>query len=307
MLIPALRLAEPGGASYASAVNAFVDFLHTECGSAAHTITAYTSDLARFAVTLSIHDIDGFPIARLNQELLETWVSREAAEGLAPATRRRHVATVRLFLRFAHQERMLPDDLGDRLIVPKEIESLPRVLQPDEIARILDFEGDTAIDWRDRALLHLLIATGGRISEIIRLRWSDIDVAAAEANTVGKGDRDRVLLLAPVTLDVLKTLRALSPPKSQVVLAGRGGRPITRQTGWRIVAQRAKWAGVRGTVSPHAFRHTLATRLLESGAGIRTVQEILGHARVTTTQRYVHVSPERLRRLHQQYHPRAGA
>ena len=253
-----------------------------------------------------------------------------AADGAIPASRpsslRRRAAALKGFYRFAYGEGLIPIDVAAHLDLPKPSRLLPETLTPDETVRLLEAAGgddpeapdapNAAHALRDRALLELLYAAGLRISEAIGLDREDLSVDGAFVRVIGKGDKERLVPVGDVALDwlgrwvagpraVLLARHHVAPIRGGPLFLGdRGGR-LARQQAWAAVKRAAGAAGLTDRVSPHTLRHSFATHLLEGGADLRIVQELLGHASISTTQLYTHLTGERIRDIYSRAHPRA--
>jgi integrase/recombinase XerD len=297
------------------AVEAYLTFLSAERGLAPATIRAYRGDLADFADARGSAGTwaDG-PEAALRYLAARTRRGRRLDPGLAPTSLRRRAAAIKGFYRFAFGEGLIPIDVAAHLDLPRMPRLLPETLTQAEVARLLDAPPADAL--LDRALLELLYAAGLRISEALNLDLEDLSLDGAFVRVIGKGDRERLVPVGEVALDALRAW--LDGPRTALlaahhveairggpVLLGRSGRRLARQQAWAIVKRAAAAAGLSGRVSPHTLRHSFATHLLEGGADLRIVQELLGHASISTTQLYTHVTGERIREVYARAHPRA--
>lgn len=233
-------------------------------------------------------------------------------EGLSARSVARHVSTVRSFFRYLAREGVLAASPVSEARGPKAGRPLPKYLTPSEVERLLSApDRDNPEGMRDRAMLELLYASGLRASEVVTLRMENVDSKAGFLRVVGKGGRERVVPVAGPALETLteyvKHWRPLFLKKrgtSNVLFLSRRGRPITRQTLWNRIRHWGREAGIRDRISPHTLRHSFAGHLLAGGADLRAVQAMLGHADISTTQIYTHVTPERLREIHRKHHPR---
>jgi integrase/recombinase XerD len=272
----------------------FDDYLSAECGLAPNSRSAYRRDLARFA--RHAEGRGGF--RRVRPDDVAAFLRAEEERGLAPASRQRALAAIRMLFRFLSAERRAKDVAADAE-APRSGKHLPVTLSAASLAKILD--GD--LSPRDGALLEALYATGARVSEAVNLKETDLDLERGVVRVFGKGSKERLVPLGERAADRLRAW--LAARKGPWVFPGRGGaRPLRRETAWRIVERAARLAGIRG-VHPHTLRHSFATHLLEGGAHLRAVQEMLGHASVATTQIYTHVDSARLLKTHRAFHPRA--
>ena len=251
--------------------------------------------------------------ARVTRAAVTLYLVALRRRGRAPATVKRRAAAVRSFYKYLLRENVLSEDPTLDLAPPRLPVRLPRVLSVKEIEQLLAAPNlSTARGLRDRAMLELLYGSGLRVSEVIALNLGDVDLSVELVRCVGKGSKERVV---PVGSHAVRALRAYQQ-EARPVLAGRrtpsalflnrrGGR-LTRQGCWKILRGYARQAGISRALTPHVLRHSFATHLLERGADLRAVQEMLGHASIATTQVYTHVARDRLRTVYAQAHPRAG-
>jgi integrase/recombinase XerD len=297
------------------AVDAYLTFLAVERGLSPATIRAYRGDLADFADARgSASDWAAGPDAALRYLAARTRRGRRLDPGLAPTSLRRRAAAIKGFYRFAFGEGLIPIDIAAHLDLPRMPRLLPETLTQAEVVRLLDAPLPDAL--LDRALLELLYAAGLRISEALNLDLEDLSLEGAFVRVIGKGDRERLVPVGEVALDALRAwldgpraalldVHHVQPVRGGPVLLGRSGRRLARQQAWAIVKRAAAGAGLSARVSPHTLRHSFATHLLEGGADLRIVQELLGHASISTTQLYTHVTGERIREVYARAHPRA--
>jgi integrase/recombinase XerD len=297
------------------AVDAYLTYLTVERGLAAATIRAYRADLADYSDARgTASDWASGPEPALRYLAARTRRGRRADPGLAPTSLRRRAAALKGFYRFAFGEGLIGVDVAAHLDLPRMPRLLPETLTAAETERLLGAPSPGAL--LDRALLELLYASGLRVSEALRLDLEDISLDGAFVRVIGKGDRER---LVPVGEIALAAIRAwLDGPREAIVAEHhvqpiRGGplfvsptgKRLARQQAWAIVKRAAAAAGLAARVSPHTLRHSFATHLLEGGADLRIVQELLGHASISTTQLYTHVTGERIREVYARAHPRA--
>ncbi len=290
-------------------VTRFLEHLVAVRGLASRTVEAYGRDLAALAAFL---DQGGQTrLADANEEQLTAWLRAQKAAGLSPATRARRLAAVRAFLRYLREEEVREDDPGLRLVTPRRRRPLPRVLSEEEVTRLLASpDVDTPRGLRDRAMLELLYATGLRVSELCELRTSQLELRRGVVRAIGKGNRERLVPFGEAALAALRGYldggRLRLHPRGDTLFPGRGGRPMTRQNFWIQIRRYGVSAGIDADrLSPHVIRHSFATHLVEHGADLRTVQLLLGHRDISTTEIYTHVARERLRQLYDAHHPRA--
>ena len=300
--------AESTGNALRQAVQAFLLQLRTEAAASPHTLAAYRSDLLRFAAHC---ERARCPLARVGTATLLQFLGEERAAGAAPATQARRAAALRAFFRFALAEHIVARDPCDELPSPRARRRLPRALGAAQVDALLSAPDAAApLGRRDRALLELLYATGARVSEVAGLRLDGVDDALAVVRCEGKRNKTRLVPLGRRARQALRDYLAHERPA--LAAAGKGeplvflsvrGRRLTRDAIFRILRRQCARAGLP-PASPHALRHSFATHLLENGADLRAVQELLGHADIGTTEIYTHVDRRRLRGAHAQFHPR---
>ncbi|MEP6468276.1 MAG: site-specific tyrosine recombinase XerD [Chloroflexota bacterium] len=287
------------------AVDAFLLELRVERGLSPLTVAAYRRDLAQFA-----HDAGN--AWRNDPEPVRAFVNRLRREGRRPTTQARKVAAIRSFYGFALREGIAERDVAALLDSPRPGSYLPDVLDPDDVARILDAPAtDDPVGIRDAAILELLYACGLRVSELTGLDTDRVDLAGLQVRVIGKGNRERRVPMGEPARERLhrymtgpRATWTTRRPTPAVFVSQRGAR-LARESVWRLVRRWAEQAGVKVHVSPHTFRHSFATHLLEGGADLRVVQTLLGHASISTTQLYTHLTGERLREVYTRAHPRA--
>ena len=291
-------------------VEPFQDFLSFESGNSVHTIDAYTRDvrrLAAFAASKGVADPEA-----VTEKLLRDLIYHLKDLGLAPTSIRRQISTLRTYFRFLEAEGHVTADPSDRLELPKTWRTLPDVLSDNEVEALLAAPNlDEPLAWRDRALLEVLYGTGVRVSELVGLGVKDVWYDDALIRVIGKGSKERLVPIGRRALGAAALYaREVRPTvdrgkgKERLFLNARGS-PLTRVGAWGVVKQCAERASIKKRVTPHTLRHTFATHLLEGGADLRAVQEMLGHADLSTTQIYTHVDRDYLRKVHKTYHPRA--
>jgi integrase/recombinase XerC len=300
--------------SFAASVRRFLDHLRDERRMSPCTVRAYESDLNQFGRFLSGDDEGNPPPGpdKIDTLAVRGFVARLSREGLGKASISRKLSAVRSFLRQSVREGRIEINPAESVPGPRVPRGLPRDLTVDEIFNLLDhIEGDDVAAARDRALLELLYAAGLRVSELVGLGLGDLDQAAGIVRVVGKGGKERLVPFGKKASRALSAwlersgpLRGNSDHADAVFLNLRGGR-LTDRSVRRILTRRLREAAVRCQVSPHALRHSFATHLLGAGADLRAIQELLGHASLSTTQRYTHVNTDALMRVYDKAHPRA--
>lgn len=288
----------------------FTDFLILERGLRPRTLAAYRSDLGRF-----LDHMRGLGVSSLDEvtpDTLHAHMLHLHNSGLATTTVRRAQSALRAYFGFLTAEGVVSEDPTGRMESPASARKLPRVLSRADAARLVEaVDPDLTVHWRDRAVLELLYATGMRVSELTRLSVGDLDLPDESCLVFGKGGKERLIPVGRPALAALERyLRAVRPglakgrEREALFLNQRGGR-LGRASVWTIVSRAAERAGLEQGASPHTLRHSCATHLLEGGADLMEVKELLGHADVSTTQLYTHLDTSHLRRTHQRYHPRA--
>lgn len=296
-------------ATLASDVLAFRQYIQAERGLAANTVAAYSRDLERFqewaAQGLGDH-------LKPTVRQLTSYLGFLKEEELAPPSVARHLVALKMFYRFLRLEERVEQNTVELLSSPSLWKRIPQVLSPESVDRMLRApREEDRFYLRDRALLETLYATGSRASEVIHLKLADLYLDSGFCKCFGKGSKQRVVPLGQPAILALKaylqTQRPLLVPAGADVLevfVSRAGRPLTREMLWVLVKKYARRAGLNPKVSPHTLRHSFATHLLSGGADLRTVQELLGHANIRTTQHYTHVDRNRLKEIHKRFHPR---
>jgi integrase/recombinase XerD len=296
-------------------MEAYADYLRVERGLAAATIRAYDSDLRLFG-----RDAPGMGGWATSPEPARGYLASMTRPPrlLRPTSLRRKAAAIRAFYRFCYAEELIDADIASLIDLPRQVQRLPDTLDVEEVAGLLDATaGRDLVGRRDRALLELLYASGLRVSEALGLDREHLSLSGGFVRVVGKGDRERLVPVGDVALaairEYLDERDRLPTPLSRTVrergreplfLSSRGRR-LERMGAWRVMRTAALRAGLDGRVTPHTLRHSFATHLLEGGADLRVVQELLGHASITTTQLYTHVTGERIRQVYLRAHPRA--
>jgi integrase/recombinase XerD len=287
----------------------FTDFIALEQGLSPRTLEAYQRDLARFAEYADTKSVAG-PID-ITARLLREYVYHLKDLGLSPASIRRNVSAVRTYFRFLTGDGIVVRDPSERLETPKRWRSLPDVLSVDEVQRLLAAPTlDDALVFRDRALLELAYGAGLRVSEWISLGLRDVLLEEGLVRVFGKGSKERLVPIGRTAIGAVAIyLRELRPKLEKgegkgILFLNARGRPLTRMGAWKILRGYVERAALGKHVSPHTLRHSFATHLLEGGADLRAVQEMLGHVDIATTQIYTHVDREYLRQVHRSYHPR---
>ena len=290
-------------------IDRFRDFLVLEQGASPRTDDAYQRDLQRFTTYATVKGV-GSP-TELTSTLLRGYVYHLKDLGLAPSSIRRNVSAIRSYFRFLLAEGHLLKDPSERLETPKRWRTLPDVLTVEETLRLIAAPNvEEPLAFRDRALLELAYGAGLRVSEWISIAVRDVLMDEGLVRVFGKGSKERLVPIGRSAIGALAMyLRELRPKlergagKGALFLNARGV-PLSRMGAWKILRKHVTAAGLEKRVTPHTLRHSFATHLLEAGADLRAVQEMLGHADISTTQIYTHVDREYLRTVHRQFHPR---
>jgi integrase/recombinase XerC len=288
----------------ADPVPAFLEFLTAERGASAHTLRGYAGDLAELQAYLRSVRVSG--LAAADARVLRGYLAWLHGRGLAKSSIARKVACARSCYRFLARRELVATNPARQLASPRLPRRLPSVLPKDESKELLDAPAeDTLAGRRDRALLELLYASGLRVAECCGLDLEDVDRRHGSVRVMGKGSKERVVPVGEIALEALEAyLDRRGGGHGPLFRNARGTRLSTRSV-HSIVRRRARAAGLARRVTPHTFRHTFATHLLGEGADLRFIQELLGHSRLSTTQRYTHVSPEHLMKVYDAAHPRA--
>lgn len=297
----------------AAALDEFLTTLRVEAGLARTSLAAYRGDLERFLLWAGRWGLER--LEELDARVLVDYLGTRRDEGVAQATLARQLTSLRLFSRFLVAEGLLPRDPTALLPRPALLRLLPETLTVPEVEDLLAAAaGDSWRAQRDRALLETLYATGARVSEAVRLRLSDLEPELRVVRLHGKGDKVRLVPLGARAAEALRTwieggrrrvlARCPGARPAEILLSFRG-RPLDRTNAWRAVSSLARAAGIRRPVSPHGLRHSFATHLIEGGADLRSVQEMLGHASIRTTEIYTHLDAGHVRAVHRLHHPRA--
>ncbi|UJL44770.1 site-specific tyrosine recombinase XerD [Virgibacillus sp. NKC19-16] len=289
----------------------FFHFLQVEKGLSDNTLKSYKRDLTNYKHyiervtlksewdTVSRGDISGF-----------LYMLKDS--GRSSATISRHIASIRSFHQFLIREQIVNQDASLHIETPKKERKLPDVLSVKDVESLLIINGNSPLKIRNKAMLELLYATGLRVSELITLKVSDLHLTMGFVQCIGKGDKERIVPLGNVAKkaveEYINRARGVLVKRQlddNVLFVNQHGRPLSRQGFWKILKTAAKEAGINKRITPHTLRHSFATHLLENGADLRIVQEMLGHEDISTTQIYTHVTKARLTDIYKTYHPRA--
>jgi integrase/recombinase XerD len=292
------------------AIALFLTHVKVEKGLSANTVAAYQRDLAKFNVFAQKRKR---PLEGVNRDDLVDFLAGMYRDKLESRTVARHLVTLRNFFRFAQIQELITTDPSLNLESPKIRRNLPGYLRLEEVERLLaQPDAKTALGLRDRAMLEVLYSTGLRVSELIGLRVTDLDAKVGCIRCIGKGDKERIVPAGRKALGIVEKYLQNARPKllgkdvsSQALFVNRRGKALSRVGVWKILSAYGRRASLRVALTPHMLRHSFATHLLERGADLRSVQLMLGHADISTTQIYTHVVEERLKQIYKAHHPRA--
>jgi len=290
-------------------VDRYMNYLIVEKGLAKATIESYSEDLSKYIKFLTSHKIR--QIADADSAVILKHLIALRDEGIGTRSRARHLVAIRGFYKFLVQEKVLLKDPAKIIDLPKSGLKLPDVLSVDEISVIISAPDiSTSKGLRDAAMLELLYAAGLRVSELIHVRLQDINLEVGFIRTIGKGSKERVVPIGAFAKQKINDYLTNSRPlllknhSSHYLFVAHAGKPMTRQAFWKLLKKYSIQAGIEKEITPHSFRHSFASHLLEGGADLRAVQMMLGYVDISTTQIYTHVARDHLKKLHEKYHPR---
>jgi integrase/recombinase XerD len=284
----------------------FIEFIKVERGYSENTAKSYKKDLDQFLSFTKIKTLK-----QIDRNLIKSFLEHLYHEGFSVSSTERKLACLKSFFHYLVREGEMGTDPTSDIKLPKKAKRLPKALSIAETIRLISAPQEkNHISLRDAALLELLYATGMRASEAVGLNISDINLSVSFVRCFGKGSRERIVPVNQLTLQAIRKYLEEGRPKfpkkdKDALLVDKNGKRLTRQGLWLIIKKYVKRAGIKGKTSPHTLRHSFATHLLEKGADLRSVQEMLGHADISTTQIYTSVSRERLKRIYNKAHPRA--
>lgn len=289
----------------------FLEYLTVELGLSANTRQAYERDLRLFCKTLGFKNSDA--LVNVSREQITGYMTQLKEKGLAAATIARKLAAIKAFYRFMTAEGYMDANPAEVVEAGTKGIKLPRVLSEDEVVRLLNQPDiTTAEGFRDRTMLEVLYATGMRVSELINLTLERVDLNMKYIIAFGKGSKERIVPLGSVAAEFLQQYLEKVRPKlthedrnTNIVFLAFGGHELTRQRFWQIIRGYGRKANINKALTPHILRHSFATHLLDNGADLRSVQELLGHSDISTTQIYTHLTNKRLRNIYAKAHPRA--
>jgi integrase/recombinase XerD len=290
-------------------IDIFLSYLSVERGLARNTIIAYKEDLEHYIDFLTELHIDTFSKTTKNE--IFNFMLNQKNKGISANSVARRLAAIKVFYRFLVRERLLKSDPTSLIDSPKLWKKIPQTLSLNEVDALLsqpNLRDPQGI--RDKAILETFYATGMRVSEAVNLKIDNLNFEIGFLRCIGKGNKERIIPLGKKAISSLKRYletarkQVLKQKKSEFVFLNRSGKRISRQSLWKIIKRYAKEARIKKPIRPHILRHSFATHLLERGADLRSVQEMLGHSDISTTQIYTHISKDRLKTIHRMFHPR---
>jgi len=283
----------------------FLNFLTVEKGLSSNTLEAYRRDIGKFSVFLKKNNKKFVNFKRAD---ILAFIDQMRNDGNQPATIARNIAALRGLCRFMLMEGIIKEDPIENLLTPKGWKRVPRIIGTDEVSSLINKPRGKKLSLRDRAILEIIYSSGLRASEVVTLKASDVNFEAGFITVTGKGSKQRVVPIHEHALNTInRYIEELRPQllknrESPYLFLAKGGKPMTRQRLWQLI--KAYAAGFSIKISPHTLRHCFASHLLDGGADLRALQKMLGHTDITTTQIYTKVTPERLKKVHKNYHPR---
>ena len=290
-------------------IDAFLNYLSVERGLANNTIVSYREDLNAYMDFLEASGINA--LSKIERSDITNFMLSQKDKGIAANSIARHLAAIRMFHRFLTRERISKADPTAMVDSPKLWKKIPDTLSLNEVESLIsqpNIRNNQGV--RDRAILETLYATGMRVSEAVNLRFDDVNLDIGFLRCIGKGNKERVIPIGSKAISSIKRYLEASRPhflkgqSSEILFLNRFGKKISRQSFWKILRKYAKEANIKKPIRPHILRHSFATHLLERGADLRSVQEMLGHSNISTTQIYTHIDRNRLKTIHKQFHPR---
>ncbi len=293
------------------ALEDFFHYLQIERGLSENTLKSYRRDLKQYFSYIE-KVMQKLTWKDVNRSDIIGFLHMLKDDGKSAATIARNTSTIRLFHQFLIREQIVDHDPSLHIETPRKDRKLPDVLSSNEIEKLLTITDNTPLAIRNKAMLELLYATGLRVTELITLQVSDLHLTMGFVRCLGKGSKERIVPLGHHAIDAIEDYLEDARPKltknrldNNMLFVNQHGRPLTRQGFWKVLKTLATNAGLEKRITPHTLRHSFATHLLENGADLRAVQEMLGHSDISTTQIYTHVTRTRLKDMYQSYHPRA--
>ncbi len=290
-------------------IEEFINYLSVERGLAHNTLLAYRRDLSKYIQYLASRGIRAS--SQIKKDHVTSYMYDQKQKGLTTNSINRGLAAVKMFHRFLVRERLASEDPTTLVETPKLWKRVPEVLSSSEIESIIKVSiGRSWLEMRDNAMLELLYASGMRVSELTELKVENVNMEVGYVRCIGKGNKERIIPIGKRAQMAIKKYCEMSRTKitksnpTTFLFLSRLGKKISRQSVWKIIKRLARKAKIKKSIKPHTIRHSFATHLLERGADLRSVQEMLGHADISTTQIYTHVDKERLRSIHKRFHPR---
>ncbi|MFA5177240.1 MAG: site-specific tyrosine recombinase XerD [Candidatus Omnitrophota bacterium] len=290
-------------------IDTFLNYLSVERGLSNNTIISYREDLNTYLDFIEKSDID--VLSKISKNNITNFMFAQKEKGIGANSIARRLAAIRMFHRFLTRERILKSDPSTLIESPKLWKRVPETLSLNEVEALIaqpnvrDIQGI-----RDKAILETLYATGMRVSEAVNLKKDNVNLDIGFLRCIGKGSKERVIPLGKKAIASIQRYLEVSRPKflkdkeSEFLFVSRFGKKISRQSFWKIIKKHAQAARIKKPIKPHILRHSFATHLLEHGADLRSVQEMLGHSNISTTQIYTHINKDRLKSVHKQFHPR---
>jgi integrase/recombinase XerD len=287
----------------------FLHYLVVEKGLSKNTIEAYSHGLNRFLNHLQKKGVG--EASEISKADIREFLLLLKRKGLSSRTLARNLVSIRVFFRFLTEEGLLKVSPAEEIESPKVAKALPEILSLNEVEMLLDQPDPlNMLEVRDRAMLEMMYATGMRVSELVRLQVHHLHLEAGYVLLYGKGSKERIVPIGKEAMDWVQRYtkesreKLLKRRETPFLFVNRSGKPMSRQQFWKIIKAYGRKAGIRKRITPHLLRHSFASHLLERGADLRSVQLMLGHVDISTTQIYTHVTGERLKKIHQRYHPR---
>lgn len=291
-------------------IEEYLKFIQIEKGLSENTIGAYRRDLKKYQLYMQEHKIAHIDF--IDRQTIQECLGSLIDQGASAKSIARFISTIRSFHQFALREKYAAKDPTVLIETPKYEKKLPDVLDVEEVIQLLETPDLTKNNgYRDRTILELLYATGMRVTELIQIEIDDVNLIMGFVKVFGKGNKERIIPLGDTVIEYLDTYintvrpQLLKKTVTNVLFLNLHGRPLTRQGIWKLIKQYGLRANITKTLTPHTLRHSFATHLLENGADLRAVQEMLGHSDISTTQLYTHVSKTQIRQMYNQFHPRA--